>query len=166
MSGSLSGVTDVIVAVAVVALVLVRQVRPRQVAEGGRWLIIPAVLVVLGLQHGGVLDPHDRTTSAALLAAGILIGAGTGVVWAFTARIWRDESGIAWTRGTKATMAAWVGGILLRIGLVELGSVMGVHEGQGAIMLTLAATLLVRKGVLVWRVGTTVPGAFQAGATR
>jgi hypothetical protein len=166
MSGSLSGVVNVVVAVGVVALVLVRQVRPRQVSEGGRWLVLPGVLVVLGLQHGGVLDPHHQALSAALLAAGIVVGAGTGVVWAFTSRIWRDENGTAWTRGTKATAAAWVGGIALRIGMAVLGGMMGVHEGQGATMLALAATLLVRKGVLAWRVGTVAPRPLQVGAAR
>lgn len=163
MSGSLSGPTDVVVAVAVVVLILARQLRARRVAEGRSWWILPAVLVYLGVKQGGVLDPHHETASAALLAGEMLIGVGMGVVWAFTTRVWRDASGTAWMKGTKATAAAWIGGIALRIGLVALAATMGVHEGAGALMLALAATLLVRKGVVAWRVGSEVPSGLRAG---
>lgn len=164
MSGSLSGPTDILVAVAVIALVLVRQVRPRRVSEGRSWWILPAVLVYFGIKQGGVLDAHHRAASAGLLAAELAIGAGMGVVWAFTTRIWRDESGTAWMKGTKATAAAWVAGITLRIGLAALGASMGVHEGEGALMLALAVTLLIRKAIVAWRVSGEAPAALRAGA--
>ena len=51
MSGSLSGPTDILVAVAVVALVLARQLRPRRVTEGRSWWILPAALVYFGGQR-------------------------------------------------------------------------------------------------------------------
>ncbi|MDI5973029.1 DUF1453 family protein [Streptomyces sp. SL13] len=165
MSGSLSGPTDILIAVAVVALVLVRQLRARRVAEGRSWWILPAVLVYLGLEQGGVLDSRHEAASAGLLAAEMVIGAGMGVLWALTTRIWRDEAGTAWMKGTKTTALAWAGGIALRIALAWLGSVMGVHEGRGALMLALAVTLLIRKGVVAWRVNGS-PGALRAGAVR
>lgn len=164
MSGSLSGLADVLVAVAVVALVLARQLRPRRVTEGRSWWILPAVLVYLGLKQGGVLDPRHEAASAGLLAAEMLIGAGMGAGWAFTTRIWRDEFGTAWMKGTKATAAAWAGGITLRLGLAALGSAMGIHEGRGALMLALAVTLLIRKAVVAWRISDKAPAALRTGA--
>lgn len=164
MSGSLSGLTDILVAVAVVALVLVRQLRPRRVTEGRSWWILPAVLVYFGLKQGGVLDPRHEAASAGLLAAEMVIGAGMGAVWAFTTRIWRDESGTAWMKGTKATAAAWAGGITLRVGLAALAAATGVHEGKGALMLSLAVTLLIRKAVVAWRISGRAPAALRPGA--
>jgi hypothetical protein len=138
-------------AVAVVVLVLSRQLRPRRISEG-RWWILPAVLTIVAVKQGGWTDPHHEAASAALLVVELAIGAGMGTAWAFTTRIWRDDQGIAWAKGTKATAAAWIGGIALRVGLSVLGTTMGVHEGSGPLMLALAATLLIRMGVLVWRV--------------
>jgi hypothetical protein len=160
----MSGIADALVAVAIVALVIARQVRPRRVSEGRSWWILPAVLVFLAVRQGGWTDPHHEAASVALLAAELAVGVCMGTVWAFTSRIWRDEAGVAWVKGTKATAAAWIGGILLRVGLAGLGAVIGVHEGGGSIMLALAATLLVRTGVIVWRVGGLDPAAHQATA--
>lgn len=150
----MSGLLDALVVVAIVALVLVRQIRARRVAEGRRWWLLPAVLVFLALKEGGLVDRHHEAASVALLAAEIVIGTGMGTVWAFTTRLWRDEAGVAWSKGTKATAVAWTGGILLRVGLGALAVMMGVHEGSGATLLALAATLLIRSGVLVWRANT------------
>lgn len=155
----MSGLLDAVVAVAVVAWVLVRQLKARRVTEGGRWWLLPVVLVFLAVKQGGLVDSHHQAASVALLSAEIVVGGGMGVVWAFTARLWRDEEGIAWSKGTKATAAAWIGGILLRVGIGALGVMMGVHEGSGATMLALAAVLLVRRGVLAWRTTTMDPFA-------
>ncbi len=152
-SGSTAGLTDALVGVAIVGLVLFRQLRPRRVAEGRSWWLLPAILVFLSTRSGGLTDPHHETASVLLLAAEMAIGVAMGTVWAFTTRIWRDESGTAWVKGTKATAAAWIGGIALRIGLAAVGETMGVHQGSGTIMLALAATLLIRTGVVVWRAG-------------
>jgi hypothetical protein len=161
----MSGLADAVVAVAVIGLVLVRQVRPRRVAEGRSWWLLPAVLAYLACQRGGWTDPHHTTASALLLAAELVIALCMGTAWAFTTRIWRDETGVAWTRGTKATAAAWVGGILLRVGLGAVGAMMGVHEGTGSIMLALAVTLLIRRGVLAWRAGNMDATAIPVTAT-
>ncbi len=161
----MSGLLNAVVILAVVALVLARQLKPSRVAEGGRWWIVPAVLVVLAVREHGFLDPHHTAASVGLLAVEILIGAGTGTAWAFTTRIWRDDSGVAWTQGTKATAVAWVGGIALRVGTAVLGAMLGVHQGSGATMLALAATLLIRTGVVVWRANGLEPAAYRMTAT-
>lgn len=147
----MSGVVDAVLVVAVVALVLVRQLRPQAVTGNRKWWLLPAVLAFLAVRQPGLMDPHHETVSAALLAAELLVGVGMGAVWAFTTRVWRDESGTVWSKGTKATAAAWIGGIALRFGLAGVGALMGVHQGGGATMLALAATLLVRTGGVVWR---------------
>ncbi len=106
----MSGLLDAVVILAVVVLVVFRQLRPRRVAGGGRWWILPAALVVLALRGSGVVDPRHEAASIGLLAAEVVIGVGMGAVWAFTTRIWRDDAGVVWMKGTKATAAAWVGG--------------------------------------------------------
>ncbi|MCQ4044819.1 CcdC protein domain-containing protein [Streptantibioticus rubrisoli] len=159
----MSGLTDVAVIIAVVVLVLARQLRPRKVADGARWWILPAVLVFLSAKNGGVVDTHHEALSVGLLAAEILVGLGMGAVWAYTTRLWREADGSVWAKGTKATLAAWTGGVLLRIGLAAVAAMLGVHQGGGATMLALAATLLVRTGMVMWRARELEP-AYPATA--
>lgn len=147
----MSGLVGVVVVVAVVVLVIGRQVKPQKVTDGGRWWLVPGVLAFLAVRQHGLTDPHHQAASVALLAAELVVGAGMGAVWAFTTRIWMDEAGAVWARGTKATAGAWTGGIVLRVALGAIGALMGVHQGGGSMMLALAVTLLIRTGLVVWR---------------
>jgi hypothetical protein len=147
----MSGLLNALVIVAVVGLVIARQLRPRRVAAGGRWWLIPAVLVVLAIRDGGVLDPAHRDVSIALLSAELLTAAVMGVVWALTTRVWTESDGGAWAQGTRATVSVWVLGIALRVGLYAAGAAAGVHQESGSLLLAIALTLLIRAGVLLRR---------------
>ncbi|MFI6685977.1 DUF1453 domain-containing protein [Streptomyces sp. NPDC050485] len=146
----MSALFNVLIAIAVVALILVRQFKPQQLS-GSRWWVVPAVLGFLAVKDGGLIDPHHHAASVTLLGAELVIGVLMGVGWAWTTKIWTESDGTVWSRGTKATAGVWVAGIVLRVGLAGLGAVAGIHMGTGAVLLALAASLLVRGGVLMWR---------------
>ncbi|MFE0325508.1 DUF1453 domain-containing protein [Streptomyces sp. NPDC058960] len=147
----MSGPTDALLITAAVVLILVRQFRARRISADRRWWVMPAVLAFLAVREPGVLDPHHHAESALLIAAELLIGLATGAGWAWTTRIWTEPDGTVWSRGTKASVAVWIVGIGLRVGLFAIGAVLGVHQDSSALFLALAATLLVRSGILVWR---------------
>ncbi|MGV9757133.1 DUF1453 domain-containing protein [Streptomyces tricolor] len=147
----MSGLVNALVIVAVGAMVITRQVRARAIDTDRRWWVLPVVLAVIALREPGVLDPHHRTESAALLAVELLIGLATGAGWAWTTRVWTAPDGVIWTKSTKASAAVWVAGIALRAGVLALGSVLGLHQDSSALLLGLAATLLVRAGILARR---------------
>jgi uncharacterized sodium:solute symporter family permease YidK len=148
----MSSAANVVLIIAVVGYVIARQFQARQFSGNARrMLILPAVLAFIGLREPGLLDHHHQATAAALLILGVIIEVGMGTVWGFTTRIWRDENGAIWAKGTKATAFAWCGMLLIRVGLFALGSALGVATGQGAIMVSLAALLLVRSAVVTWR---------------
>ncbi|MGW7791446.1 DUF1453 domain-containing protein [Streptomyces tricolor] len=147
----MSGLVNALVIVAVGAMVITRQVRARAIDTDRRWWVLPVVLVVIALREPGVLDPHHRTESAALLAVELLIGLATGAGWAWTTRVWTAPDGVIWTKSTKASAAVWVAGIALRAGVFALGSLLGLHQDSSALLLGLAATLLVRAGILARR---------------
>ncbi|WP_424216939.1 DUF1453 domain-containing protein (plasmid) [Streptomyces sp. BI20] len=142
---------NILVIIAVVALILVRQFRPQRWDPSRRWWLVPVVLGVFAVRGGGLIDSGHTGLSIALLAAEIVTGALMGVGWAWTTRVWKAEDGSVWTRGTKATAAVWVGGLVIRLGLAGLGVLLGLHLGTGAMLLALAASLLVRSGVMVLR---------------
>ncbi|WP_328536273.1 DUF1453 domain-containing protein [Streptomyces sp. NBC_00344] len=156
--------TDALLIAAAVALVLVRQFRTQQIDHGGRWWLIPAVLVFFGLRRPGLLDTHHGTESVALIAVELLTGLVMGAAWAWTTKMWTEPDGTVWARGTKATAAVWVLGLGVRLGVVGAAALAGVHLGTGALLLALAASLLVRSGVLVWRAGRIAPSYGVSGA--
>ncbi|MFI0742073.1 DUF1453 domain-containing protein [Streptomyces sp. NPDC021100] len=154
----MSAVIDAGVIVAVVALVVVRQFKPQKVVSGERrWWIVPAVLVVVAAREPGMVDAGHRVASVGLLVAGVAAGLATGAAWAWTTRIWTDESGAVWARGTKAAVAIWAGGLVLRLGLSGIGALIGVHQGTAATLVTLAAMLLARTGIVVLRAQRSLP---------
>ncbi|MFG2718393.1 DUF1453 domain-containing protein [Streptomyces sp. NPDC048416] len=149
----MSALLNVLVAVAVVALILARQFKPQRLDGSRRWWLVPAILLFFSVKNGDLVDHHHPTASVALLAAETLIGVLMGVGWAWTSKTWTEADGTMWSRGTKATAGTWVLGIVLRLGLAGLGALAGIHLGTGAILLALAASLLVRGGILMWRAG-------------
>ncbi len=153
----MSGLADALLITAAVVLIFVRQFGARRITADRRWWIMPAVLALLAVRRPGTLDPHHHTESALLLGAELLIGLATGAGWAWTTRIWTEPDGTAWSRSTKASVAVWIVGIALRVGIFGLGSVFGVHQDGSALFLALAATLLVRSGILVRRSQSATP---------
>lgn len=160
----MSGLVNVLVIVAVVALVVVRQFRARQVDADRRWWLVPVILAAVALREPGVLDSQHYTAAALLLGVELLIGLATGAGWGWTTRIWVEPDGAVWSKSTKASAAVWAVGIGLRVGLVALGSLMGVHQDSAALMLGLAATLLVRSGILVRRAQAVASADARAAA--
>lgn len=155
----MSGLVNALVIAAVVALVIVRQFRTRQIGAGRRWWLVPVILGVVALREPGIVDVHHRSESIALLGAELLIGLATGAGWAWTTRIWAELDGSVWSRSTKASVTVWGIGIALRAGLFALGAGLGVHQDSSALLLALAATLLVRSAILLWRAQSLRPAS-------
>lgn len=158
----MSGDVDVLLIAAAVVLVVVRQFRTRRVDTDRRWWIVPVVLAVLAVRQPGLVDAHHRVGSVVLLVAELLIGLAVGAGWAWTSRIWAEPDGGVWSRSTKAGVVVWGVGMALRAGLFGVGAALGVHQDSSALVLALAATLLVRSGILVWRAQASLPEGGRA----
>jgi hypothetical protein len=153
----MSGLVNALVILAIIGLVLARQLRPRVVA-GGRWWLVPAVLVVLSIRSGGsLIDGQHEQAAVALFSAELALGAVMGIVWAATTRMWTASDGRVMAQGTKATLAVWVLGVAARVGLYAVAAAVGVHQSSSSVMIAIAATLLIRSGVLVWRAHSREP---------
>ncbi|MFJ2903651.1 DUF1453 domain-containing protein [Streptomyces sp. NPDC091279] len=155
----MSGLVNVLVIAAVVVLVLVRQFRAQRIGTGSRWWLLPVILGFVALREPGLIDSHHATTSVTLLAAELLVGLATGVGWAWTTRIWTEPDGTVWSKSTRTSVTVWIVGIALRVGLYALGSALGVQQHSSALLVALAATLLVRSGILFWRSQSLAPAS-------
>ncbi|MFJ4334544.1 DUF1453 domain-containing protein [Streptomyces sp. NPDC088935] len=162
----MSGLLDALVVTAVAGLVISRQLRPSRIDTDRRWWVLPVVLGVVALREPGMIDAHHQTTAVLLLAVELIVGLAMGAGWAWTTRIWVEADGAVWSRGTRASIAVWGAGLALRAGLYGVGAVLGVRQDSSALLLALAATLLVRSGVLAWRIQTRRPAAAPGPAYR
>ncbi|MEV7027462.1 DUF1453 domain-containing protein [Kitasatospora sp. NPDC093558] len=151
----MTALVNIVVIIAVMVLVVQRQMRAQRLDTERRFWLLPLILGVLALRDPQLID-HDHTAvSAGLLAASLVAVLAMGSVWGWTVRLWRAADGSVWAKGTKATVAAWVGMIAIRLGLYGIGSAMHVHQAGSALMLGLAVMLLVRSLVVNWRARTT-----------
>jgi hypothetical protein len=145
--------------VAVVVLLVARQIRPQRIAGGDRrWFVVPAIMVILGLRQGHLVDPHHTAVSGGLLAAELVVGLLMGVGWAFTSRVWTDPDGSVWSRGTKGTAGVWLAGMAARFGIMGLGALAGVHQSYGALLITLGVSFALRSVLLTHRAAALTPG--------
>jgi hypothetical protein len=104
---STGAVTNIVVGVAIVALLVTRQVQTRPVNERS------AVHLVLVLVVIGVVEIVSATKGHAIGAATIawllgelLLGAALGAVRALTVKVWRVEDGAPWRKGTRSRLSS------------------------------------------------------------
>ncbi|MGW1469179.1 DUF1453 domain-containing protein [Streptomyces sp. NPDC002308] len=147
--------------VAVAGWTLVRQFSARPLPA--RWWLLPAILAVLALRGGALLDARHEALSAEVLAAELALGLVLGAGWGWATRVWRESDGTAWARGTRAAAFVCAGGLALRAALWAAGAAAGVKQGSDGLLLALAVTLLARGGVLAWRLARLSPDAGPAG---
>ncbi|MER7672227.1 DUF1453 domain-containing protein [Kitasatospora sp. NPDC096128] len=158
----MGSLANLLVIVAVVVLVVGRQMRVQRLDTERRFWLLPLILGVLALRDPQIIDHQHTALSAALLAAGLVTTLGMGTVWGWTVRIWRAADGNVMVKGTKATLAAWGGMLAVRIGLYAAGSALGVHQAGSSLMLGMAVLLLVRSLVVNWRARTLEPARATA----
>lgn len=147
----MSGLVNALVIVPVAVLVIVRQFRAVRIDTDRRWWLLPGILAVIALREPGLLDVRHHAESVLVLGAELTVALAVGAAWAWTTRLWVERDGAVWSRSTGASVAVWGAGIGLRVALFAVGALLGIHQGSSALMLGLAATLLVRSGILMWR---------------
>ncbi|MFG2681705.1 DUF1453 domain-containing protein [Streptomyces sp. NPDC048392] len=162
----MSGLVDALVITAVAGLVITRQFRASRIDTDRHWRVLPAVPGTVALREPRMIDSRHHTAAVLLLAAEVLVGPATGAGWARTTRIRVETDGAVWSRGSRAGVAVWAVGVALRAGLHGVGDAPGVRQGSSALLLALAVTLLVRSGVLAWRVQAPRPAGAPGPAYR
>ncbi|GLW55886.1 CcdC protein domain-containing protein [Kitasatospora phosalacinea] len=147
----MTALSDVLIAVAVIVLVVGRQLRAHRLDTERRFWLLPLVLAVVALRDPVLIDPEHRTAAAVLVVGSLLTTAGMGCVWGWTVRIWREADGSLWSRGTSATAFAWVGALLVRACWYGAGAALHVHQSGSVLLLSLGLLLLVRSAAVQWR---------------
>jgi Ca2+/Na+ antiporter len=145
---------NILIALAVLALILTRQLRRRPVREEQPYRIM-LVLGVVGLVETVQFHQHhDVSTSAwALLVASLAVGAGFGALRGMTVHVWR-EAGTLYRQGNVATLVLWIVGLGLHLSvdlLIKRVDADAAGLSNTAILLYLAITLGAQQALVLER---------------
>jgi hypothetical protein len=150
---------DIVLGVAVLALLIYRQLTARPVnASALRIFVILAVVGVLqaaqflGKNHAGVL-------TYGLVAGSLVLAAVFGALRAATVRIWVAD-GQAWSRGNWLTAVLWVAAVAAHLGYDALAATGPGNRGLGSatVVLYLAISLGCQRVIVQQRARRLQPG--------
>ena len=139
---------DLLIGLAVLALILVRQMQVRPVRANMRLPLILAVLGVIELTQFLRHNHHTATVYAALVGS-LVLAAITGAIRAMTVRVWFD-AGQALRQGTWITALLWIASLGVHLGYDYVVDGKGPQAGLGTASLTLyfAVTYTIQRLIL------------------
>ncbi|MEV7014023.1 hypothetical protein [Streptosporangium sp. NPDC051022] len=140
----------------IVVFVVYRQMVTRRTDRRGL-LVLGLVMIAGGLAGGGVVDTGRPLLSAVMLAVELAFAVAFGAVRASTVRVWRDEAGVTWSKGTRWTMLAWLLSFTGRAALFAVGTALGLTAPPTAALVFAGLTISVQS-LLVARRGRALTG--------
>jgi hypothetical protein len=143
-------VVNLLIGLAVLALILVRQMQVRPVRANYRLPLILAIIGVIELTQFFQHNHHHNTTEVfAALAGSLALAAITGAIRAMTVRVWIN-AGQALRQGTWITAVLWIVSLGLHLGydylIVGKGSLSGL--GSASLTLYFAVTYTLQRLIL------------------
>ncbi|HEY1641177.1 MAG TPA: hypothetical protein VGG35_10855 [Streptosporangiaceae bacterium] len=150
---------DLVIGVAVLALLIFRQLRTRPVSGSG--MRVALILGVVGLfETVGFAQKHQAGTAMiAALAGSLVLAVLFGALRARTVHVWLKD-GTAWMKGNAITAGLWVVALGAHLGYDAL---LDTHKstsglGSATIVLYLAVTLAVQRYLVAQRAARLAPG--------
>ena len=145
---------NVLIALAVLALILSRQLRKRTVREAQPYRIVLILGVIGAIETTQFHRDHAISVGAwALLGLSLVIGAAFGAWRGVTVHVWR-ENGVLLRQGNAVTVVLWIVGLALHLGVdLAIKQVDASADGLGnsAVLLYLAITLGVQQLLVLER---------------
>jgi hypothetical protein len=165
---SSASITSLVIGIAILALLVFRQLRTRRLRESYRLMIILAIIGVIEFadflkNHTGIDDPKIVVA----VVGSLVLAAVFGAVRAPTVKIWR-ESGQLLMKGSWLTGILWAISVAAHLGYdyLVVGSSAGKNStalGNSTVLLYLAVSLTVQRLILLSR-ASRLEGAGQSQA--
>ncbi len=153
---SSSGVTSLVIGLAVLALLLSRQLMVRRLTESYRLSVILLVIGVVEFANFLKGHPGNPAGITAAVAGSLVLAGAFGVARSTTVRVWRQD-GQLMRKGTWITAVLWILAVAAHYGYDALvaGHLTGKNGssvGNATILLYLVISLTVQQFVLLARV--------------
>src|SRR5579862_9183880 len=128
---SSSGVISLVIGLAVLALVLARQLATRRLSENYRLSLILAVIGVVQFVDFLKGHPGNPGGITAAVAGSLVLAAGFGVARALTVQVWRQDGRLL-RKGTWITALLWIIAVAAHYGYDDLvaGHITGSKNGS------------------------------------
>jgi hypothetical protein len=140
---------DVVLGLAVLALLIYRQLRTRPVNASG--LRVLAVLAVVGVVETSefLQQNHAGAITYAAIGGSLVLAAIFGTLRAATVRIWL-QNGQPWSRGSWLTASLWIVALAAHLGYDALVAHGHAERGLGAatVVLYLAVSLGIQRVIV------------------
>jgi hypothetical protein len=156
---SSANITNLIIGVAVVALLVSRQLMARRLKENYRLSVILAIIGLVEFVNflKSLHGPHDDGRIAVAVVGSLVLAGVLGAARALTVRVWRQDDGQLMRQGTWLTAVLWIVSLAVHLGYDELvaGHIAGSNGGNvgdATIVLYLMITLAVQQFLLLARV--------------
>jgi len=150
-------ITNLVIGLAVLALLVVRQMSPRRLNDSYR---LPLIIAVIGaFEFASYLKTHHGHQNEIVAAvAGSLVLAGlTGAMRTPTIRLWRQD-GQLMRQGNWLTAVLWAVSLGAHLGYDRLvGGTAASTVGDATILLYLAVTFTVQRWILLARASRALP---------
>jgi hypothetical protein len=166
-------VLDVILGLAVLALLIYRQLSARQVNASALRLFVILVIVGVLQTYQFLSKNHAHPLTIAAIIGSVVLAAIFGWLRASTVRVWLGDDGQAWAKGNWLTAALWIVSLAAHLGydiLVAHGpDARGL--GTATIILYLAVSLGFQRVLVLQRarrlqLAGPAAGASSAALTR
>jgi hypothetical protein len=129
---------DVVIGIAVLALLIYRQLRTRPVNASG--LRVLAILAIIGVVEATqYLQKNHGGTMTYAVGGSLALAAVFGAVRAATVRIWLKD-GLPWSRGSWLTASLWIVALAAHLGYDSLVA-RGHGDGLGSATVVLYLTV-------------------------
>lgn len=155
---------NLLIGLAVLALILVRQMQVRPVRANMRLPLILAIIGVIELTQFLKQNQHIHHTGTifAALAGSLALAVVTAAIRAVTVHIWID-SGQALRQGTWITALLWIASLAAHLGYDYLVEGKGAQAGLGTASLTLyfAVTYTIQRFILQAKAQRIADGPHQ-----
>jgi len=156
MSGA--NATNLIIGVAVVALLVSRQLMARRLNDNYRLSVILAIIGLVQFVNfiKSVHGPHDDGRIIVAVVGSLLLAGVLGAARALTVRVWQRDDGQLMRRGTWLTAVLWLVAFAAHLGYDYLvaGHVTGKNGGDvgnATIVLYLVVSLTVQRYIMLAR---------------
>lgn len=153
-------VIQLVLGIAILALLVYRQLQARPLRANQRLLLILLVVGVVETWQYFQTGKHSASAASLALAGSLVLAAVFGAMRAFTVRIWQQD-GQPWVQGHLLTAALWVLALAAHLGFDYL---VGHHKdvgnvGNATVVLYLVASLGVQRAVMLYRAQRMDPAA-------
>lgn len=153
-------ITEIIAILALTAWAVYRQTTARPLSLDKSRFKLAIIYAGVGLAIGG-FDTPSGWAGWTMIAIGLALSFVVGLVRGACTRVWVDDAGTVWSKGTVFTVGLFLGLIATKFALGTAAFLMGIDDGAGfgevlvmiAIMIAMQAEIVHRRAL---RVGPTV----------